>query len=85
MTDIMEQQPKALRPAKNEKLPSMHVESNLKRNYISYFLHGMLGLTGFRLIYAPTFIPAYVQMLTGSTVMVDLASHCCNSAQLSPP
>lgn len=49
-----------------------HVESNLRRNYISHFLHGMLGLTGFRLIYAPTFIPAYIQILTGSTMMVGL-------------
>lgn len=48
------------------------VEKNLKRNFISHFIHGMLGLTGFRLIYAPTFIPAYIQLLTGSAVMVGL-------------
>jgi MFS family permease len=73
MTDIMEQQPKASSTRQEREAAfDAHVESNLKRNYISHFLHGMLGLTGFRLIYAPTFIPAYVQMLTGSTVMVGL-------------
>jgi len=73
MTDIMEQQPKASSTRQEREAAfDAHVESNLKRNYISHFLHGMLGLTGFRLIYAPTFIPAYVQMLTGSTMMVGL-------------
>ncbi len=48
------------------------VEKNLRRNFIANFLHGMLGLTGFRLIYAPTFIPAYIQILTGSPIFVGL-------------
>ena len=55
MTDIMEQQPKASSTRQEREAAfDAHVESNLKRNYISHFLHGMLGLTGFRLIYAPT-------------------------------
>ncbi|MCA3758420.1 MAG: hypothetical protein IM669_12965, partial [Phenylobacterium sp.] len=32
------------------------VWDNLKRNYIGNYLHGMLGMTGFRLINAPTFM-----------------------------
>ena len=47
--------------------------ANLRRNYIANFLHGMLGMTGFRLIYAPTFVPSYLFQLTGSTLLVGLA------------
>ncbi len=45
---------------------------NLKRNYAGHYLHGMLGMTGFRLINAPTFVPAYLHMLSGSDFMVGL-------------
>ncbi len=48
------------------------VAANLKRNFIANFGHGMLGMTGFRLVNAPTFVPAYVFMLTGSSIMVGL-------------
>ena len=48
------------------------VEDNLKRNYIAHFAHGMLGMTGFRLIFAPTFVPAYLFSITGSATMVGL-------------
>lgn len=48
------------------------VEDNLKRNYIAHFAHGMLGMTGFRLIFAPTFVPAYLFSITGSAAMVGL-------------
>jgi len=48
------------------------VEGNLRRNFIANFVHGMLGMTGFRLIYAPTFIPAYIQLMTGSALFVGL-------------
>ncbi|MBK6490381.1 MAG: MFS transporter [Sphingomonadales bacterium] len=49
------------------------VRLNLGRNYLAHFSHGMFGMTGFRLIYAPTFVPAYLFALTGSTVMVGLS------------
>ena len=39
------------------------VWANLNRNYLGNYLHGMLGMTGFRLVNAPTFIPAYLHML----------------------
>jgi len=50
------------------------VDENLKRNFIANFIHGVLGMTGFRLMYAPTIIPAYLMMLTGSAAAVGLAS-----------
>lgn len=46
--------------------------ANLKRNYIAHYLHGMLGMTGFRLINAPTFIPVYLHSLSGSDALVGL-------------
>lgn len=48
------------------------VRTNLKRNYAANFLHGMLGMTGFRLFHAPTFIPVYLHQLSGSDAIVGL-------------
>lgn len=48
------------------------VRSNLKRNYAAHYLHGMLGMTGFRLVNAPTFMPAYLHSLSGSKTVVGL-------------
>lgn len=48
------------------------VLDNLKRNYAGHFIHGMLGMTGFRLVNAPTFVPAYLHMLSGSDAIVGL-------------
>ena len=48
------------------------VAANLKRNYIANFAHGMLGMTGFRLVFAPTFVPTYLYLLTGSSLMVGV-------------
>jgi hypothetical protein len=31
------------------------VEDNLRRNYLGHYVHGMLGMTGFRLVNTPTF------------------------------
>ena len=49
------------------------VAANLTRNYVSQLAHGMLAMTGFRLVNAPTFVPAYLYALTGSTALVGLA------------
>jgi MFS family permease len=46
--------------------------ANLRRNYIGNFVHGMLGMTGFRLINAPTFMPAYLYLVSGSNTVVGL-------------
>jgi MFS family permease len=48
------------------------VWDNLPRNFAGHFLHGMLGMTGFRLFNAPTFLPAYLYLLSGSDLMVGL-------------
>ncbi|HEY0647070.1 MFS transporter [Phenylobacterium sp.] len=49
------------------------VWDNLKRNYLGNYLHGMLGMTGFRLVNAPTFLPAYLFAVSGSNSVVGLA------------
>ena len=49
------------------------VAANLTRNYVSQLVHGMLAMTGFRLVNAPTFVPAYLFLLTGSTAFVGVA------------
>ncbi len=50
------------------------VAANLTRNYVSQLAHGMLAMTGFRLVNAPTFVPAYLFLLSGgSTSMVGFA------------
>ncbi|WP_241962597.1 MFS transporter [Phenylobacterium parvum] len=49
------------------------VWDNLKRNYIGNYLHGMLGMTGFRLINAPTFMPVYIHLISGSNTVVGLS------------
>jgi MFS family permease len=46
------------------------VHDNLKRNYAGHYLHGMLGMTGFRLVNAPTFVPAYLHSISGSDAWV---------------
>lgn len=53
---------------------SRFVEANLRRNYAASFIHGVLGMTGFRLLYAPTIVPAYMLAITGSTAAVGLGT-----------
>ncbi len=48
------------------------MEANLTRNYLSQLAHGMLAMTGFRLVNAPTFVPAYLFILSGSASTVGL-------------
>ncbi len=48
------------------------VWANLKRNYLGHYLHGMMGMTGFRMFNAPTFLPAYLHELSGSNAIVGL-------------
>lgn len=61
------------------------VRANLRRNYRANFIHGMLGMTGFRLIYAPTFVPTYLFMLTGSTVLVGLSQALQQAGSIISP
>ena len=57
-----------------ERVFQVQVQRNLTRNYLAHLVHGMLGQTGFRLINAPTFLPAYIMLLSGgSELTVGLA------------
>ena len=58
----------AQREAEYEKF----VWDNLRRNYLGNYLHGMLGMTGFRLVNTPTFLPAYLHLVSGSNGIVGL-------------
>ena len=49
------------------------VARNLRRNAAVQLLHGLFGQTGFRLVSAPTFLPAYLFALSGSDFAVGLA------------
>lgn len=59
-------------PATREAAYEKFVWDNLRPNYIGNFVHGMLGMTGFRLINAPTFMPAYLHLISGSNTIVGL-------------
>jgi MFS family permease len=62
----------ALRRA--ERRYQIEIKRNLSWNFAAQLFHGMLGQTGFRLINAPTFLPAYLMMLSGgSEFIVGLA------------
>lgn len=51
----------------------LEVRTNLKRNFIVHWIHGLLGQTGFRLLHAPTFVPAYIYLLSESYLAVGAA------------
>ena len=59
--------------ARDEARFQAEARAALPRNFGALLVHGMLGQTGFRLIHAPTFIPAYVELLSGSAVFVGVA------------
>jgi len=71
--------------ADREQVYSDFVEGNLRRNYIAHFTHGMLGMTGFRLIFAPTFVPAYLHMLTGSPIFVGIGQALIQLGAIASP
>ncbi|OUS04934.1 MFS transporter [Gammaproteobacteria bacterium 54_18_T64] len=67
----MKQQQTKHRAERNYQL---QIRRNLKRNFAAHLAHGLLGQTGFRLLTAPTFLPAYVMLLSmGSNVAVGIA------------
>lgn len=61
------------------------VQASLGRNYLAHLGHGFLGQTGFRLIQAPTFIPAYLFELSGSNLVVGLSSGIQSLGQALTP
>ena len=60
-------------PPAPEDDPGAEVPATSRRNLAVFLTHGLLGMTGFRLIQAPTFLPSYISMLTGSHAAVGLA------------
>jgi len=57
-----------------ERSYQLQIRRNLKRNFSAHLAHGLLGQTGFRLLTAPTFLPAYVMLLSnGSDIAVGIA------------
>jgi MFS family permease len=61
------------------------VWANLRRNYIGHYLHGMLGMTGFRLVNAPTFLPAYMFALSQSNAIVGAGLALQQAGQMLSP
>jgi MFS family permease len=49
------------------------VKRHLLRNSVAQVLHGVFGQTGFRLVEAPTFLPAFLFGLSGSDLVVGVA------------
>lgn len=64
---------------------AQEVERQLPRNYTAHLAHGMLGQTGFRIVLAPTFIPAYVFGLTESDTVVGISRACLSLGMLASP
>lgn len=61
------------------------VDQHLPRNFAAHLAHGMLGQTGFRIVLAPTFIPAYIFGLTGSELTVGIARACLSLGMFASP
>jgi MFS family permease len=72
MTVGQERMDSAVRPSAEEAQLAQTLR-DLPRNYAANLAHGMLGVTGFRLLSAPTFVPAYIYLLSGSKMAVGLA------------
>jgi MFS family permease len=69
-----------------ERRYQLEVRRHLNRNFSAQLVHGMLGQTGFRLLNAPTFLPAYVLLLSsGSDVAVGLALSLQAAGQMITP
>lgn len=74
--EVAPARPRASESAAREMRFRSEVDSHLKRNFLAHVIHGMLGQTGFRIIQAPTFLPAYLFAISGSNTLVGLARAC---------
>lgn len=52
---------------REERAYELKVRRELTRNYLAHLGHGLLGQTGFRLVNAPTFMPAFILLLSGGS------------------
>ncbi len=62
-----------------------HSRLDRRHNYAALLAHGLLGMTGFRLLQAPTFLPTYIHLLTGASLAVGAASACQSLGMLVSP
>lgn len=51
----------------SEQKYQQNINRYLARNFSAQLAHGLLGQTGFRLLNAPTFLPAYILLLSGGS------------------
>ncbi len=59
---------------RDERRYALTVQRHLPRNFATHLAHGLFGQTGFRLLQAPTFLPAFVLLLSdGSEIAVGIA------------
>ncbi len=62
------------------------VRRNFRWNFIVNLLYGLFGTTGWRLIFAPTFVPDYMYKLGGSNMIVGLLLSIGGACRfLTPP
>lgn len=52
---------------RSERRYALYVQRHLPRNFTTHLTHGLFGQTGFRLLQAPTFLPAFVLLLSGGS------------------
>jgi MFS family permease len=82
---------KSVAPAEEKTLAEREADyeafvwKNLPRNYFANFMHGMLGMTGMRILNAPTFLPAYLFSVSGSTTIVGLGLALQQVGQIVSP
>lgn len=76
--------PNATEDARSDQFHST-VDAHLRRNITAQLVNGALGQTGFRLVQAPTFLPAFLFELTGSSFMVGLARSLQSAGMVLSP
>jgi hypothetical protein len=62
-----------------------HVRRNLRWNFTLNLLYGLFGTTGWQLIMAPIFVPAYMKELGGTNTMVGLLLFCGGLSRFITP
>jgi MFS family permease len=55
------------------------VAAQLPRNYTAHLAHGLLSQTGFRLVNAPTFVPTWVDLVSGGSPLAVGAARALQS------
>ena len=64
---------------------ALEVAAYLRRNTLIQLANGLFGQTGFRLVAAPTFLPAYLFLLSGSDLVVGLARSLQGAGTVASP